>query len=218
MTNLYLLPDGMRRYSKENGVSLEQGYQAMSDKLVEFAGWAREEGFDALYVATNSAENFNRPEAAVTTFLDAFEDVARRWYADCDFAFSGTLELLPERYRTTLEELQAASAKTSGFTLHFIYGMSLSREIIGIFNKLNGKIPELTEDILLEHAYLPAQVDYVIRPGGHTRLSNFYPLMSPFAELHFCDALFPAMTRADFDAALKDLRARDRRYGNYPTA
>jgi undecaprenyl diphosphate synthase len=218
VTNLLLLPDGMRRYSKVNGISLEEGYTAMADKLVEFTAWTREEGFDGLYVATNSAENYSRPESAVKTFLEAFNDVAQRTHGEVDFNFSGSLDLVPERYLTELEELRDKSAKDSGFTLHFVLGMSLTREITGIFNKYNGKVPEMTEELLAANAYVPAPVEFVIRPGGHTRLSNFYPLMSPFAELHFCPALFPAMTRSDFDNALKDLRSRDRRYGNYPTA
>ncbi|WP_329374941.1 undecaprenyl diphosphate synthase family protein [Streptomyces sp. NBC_01483] len=216
MTNLMLLPDGMRRWSQTNGVSLQEGYQAMADKIVEFTGWVREEGFTNFYIATNSAENYTRPEAAVSTFLSAFNDVARRCHGDLNFAFSGSLDLVPESYLTELEELRDKSDKESEFTLHFVLGMSLSREIVDIFNKFNGKVPAMTEEMLADNAYVPEPVDYVIRTGNHIRLSNFYPLMSPFAELHFCPALLPDVTRADFEAALQDLRGRDRRFGGYP--
>ncbi|RII13468.1 Ditrans,polycis-undecaprenyl-diphosphate synthase ((2E,6E)-farnesyl-diphosphate specific) [Streptomyces sp. YIM 130001] len=216
MANLLLLPDGMRRYSQSHSLTLEQGYSDMADKLVEFSGWAREEGFTKLYVATNSAQNYDRPEAAVVTFLEAFNDVARRVHGNLNFEFSGALDLVPERYLKELEELRDTSDKNAPYTLHFILGMSLTRELLTIFNKLNGKVPALTEELLAEHAYIPEPVDYVMRPGGHTRLSNFYPLMSPFAELHFSEVLFPDMQRSDFEEALADLRKRDRRYGVYP--
>jgi undecaprenyl diphosphate synthase len=218
VSNFMLLPDGMRRWSQNQGVSLQESYQAMADKIVEFTGWVREEGFTNFYIATNSAQNYTRPEAAVTTFLGAFNDVARRLHGEVNFEFSGLLDLVPDTYRSELEELSGKSAKDAGFTLHFVLGMSLSREIIGIFNRLNGTIPELTEEILAEHAYVPEPVDYVLRTGGHVRLSNFYPLMSPFAELYFSDALMPDITRAEFDTALADLRGRDRRYGAYPAS
>jgi len=94
--------------------------------------------------------------------------------------------------------------------------MSLSREVISIFNRLNGKIPALTEEILAGQAYVPKQVDYVIRTGGAIRMSSFFPLMSPYAELYFSPVLFPDITRADFDTALADLRKRERRFGGYP--
>ncbi|BBC37154.1 hypothetical protein SGFS_084480 [Streptomyces graminofaciens] len=216
MTNLMLLPDGMRRWSIENGVSLDEGYKAMADKIIEFIGWAREEGITTLYITTSSAANFSRPESAVTTFLDAFDDVARRSHANCNFSFSGSLDLVPDRYLESLEEIRKASDTDSEFTLHYIMGMSLSREIIGIFNRLNGKIPAMTEEILTSNAYVPEQVDFLIRTGGAVRMSSFFPLMSPYAELYFSPLLFPDMTRADFDTALKDLRQRERRFGGYP--
>lgn len=216
MPKLMLLPDGMRRWSEANGVSLTDGYFAMTDKLIEFFDWTREEGFSALYVANNSVKNYSRPEFAVNTFLTAFNNAAKRYHDTCNFNFSGSLDLVPERYLTELEECRDKSDKGSEFTLHFILGMSLSREVIGIFNKFNGKIPAMTEEILAENAYVPEQVDFIIRVGGNIRMSSFFPLMSPFAEMHFSPALFPDLTRADFDAALQDLRQRERRYGGYP--
>lgn len=216
MTNLMLLPDGMRRWSKANGVSLDDGYKAMADKLVEFMGWAREEGIKTLYITTSSAANFSRPEPAVTTFLVAFNDIVRRVHDDVNFDFSGSLHLVPEQYLIELEELRDKSNKESDFTLHYIMGMSLSEEVVQIFNRLNGKIPELTEEILAENAYVPQNVDYLIRTGGAIRMSSFFPLMSPYAELHFSPVLFPDITKAEFDTAMKDLRRRERRYGNYP--
>jgi undecaprenyl diphosphate synthase len=213
---MMLLPDGMRRWSLAHGVTLDEGYRAMAEKLIEFVGWAREEGVTTLYVTTSSAANRNRPDAAVKVVLDAFNHVVQRCYESCNFELSGALDLVPEPYLTEMEELRDKSDRSSEFTLHFLWGMSLSREVIGIFNRLNGKIPVMTEEILASNAYIPKQVDFLIRTGGALRLSDFVPLMSPYAELHFSPALFPDMTRADFDAALQDLRGRDRRFGVYP--
>lgn len=216
MTTLMLLPDGMRRWSQAHGVSLDDGYAAMGDKIVEFMGWAKEAGVKTLYITASSAANHSRPEAAVTTFMNAFNDVVRRVYDTCRFDFSGSLDLVDAPYLTELEELRDKSDKDADFTLHYILGMSLTHEVVGIFNKLNGKIPEMTEEILFEHAYVPTNVDYLIRTGGAIRMSSFFPLMSPYAELHFSPCLFPDMTKADFDAALADLQARERRFGGYP--
>jgi short-chain Z-isoprenyl diphosphate synthase len=216
VTNLMLLPDGMRRWSQGHGVSLDDGYTAMADKLVEFIGWAREESLTTLYITTSSAANFSRPESAVATFLAAFNDVAQRCHDNCNFDFSGSLDLVPDRYLVELEELRDKSDRESDFTLHYILGMSLSREVISIFNKLNGKIPAMTEDILASNTYVPKRVDFIIRTGGAIRMSSFFPLMSPYVELYFSPVLFPDMTRADFDTALQELRRRERRFGGYP--
>jgi undecaprenyl diphosphate synthase len=218
VTNLMLLPDGMRRWSEAHGVSLDEGYAAMGDKLVEFMGWAREEGVTTLYVTTSSAANFTRPESAVRTFLVAFNDVVRRCHDACNFDFSGSLDLVPEPYLAELGELRDKSDKGSEFTLHYILGMALSQEVVSIFNKLNGKIPALNEEILADNAYVQKQIDFIIRTGGAVRMSSFFPLLSPYAELYFSPVLFPDITRADFDTALADLRKRERRFGGYPPA
>ena len=198
-------------------MSLDAGYAAMADRLVEFVGWAREEGVSTLYVTASSAANYGRPEAAVSTFMSAFVDVAQRCHDDYGFDFSGSLDLVPEVYLTELGELRDKACRDSGFTLHYILGMSLSHEVIGIFNRFNGKIPVMTEEVLAGSAYVARPVDFLIRTGGAVRMSSFFPLMSPYAELYFSPLLFPDMTRADFDVAMRDLRGRDRRFGGYPS-
>ncbi|MEU3794777.1 undecaprenyl diphosphate synthase family protein [Streptomyces fructofermentans] len=216
MSNLMLLPDGMRRWSQKQGVSLDDSYAAMTDKLVEFTGWAREEGFTTFYITVSSVANYSRSAEVVETAMNAFTEVVRRSHDTLNFNYSGTLDVVPEQWITELNALRDKSDKNSGFTLHYIMGMSLAHEVIGIFNKYNGKIPAMTEEILADNAYVPEPVDFLIRPGGHVRMSSFYPLMSPFAEMGFSPTLLNDMTRADFDAVLEDLRGRDRRYGLYP--
>ncbi|MCD0448189.1 undecaprenyl diphosphate synthase family protein [Actinocorallia sp. API 0066] len=215
---MMLLPDGMRRWSQKQGVSLEESYAAMTDKILEFADWTRDEGFSTLYVACSSIANYNRSPRAVAVAMDSFTEVVRRCHHRLNFEFSGTLAVVPERWVTELRTLRDKSAKDAGFTLHFVLGMSLTREVIDIFNRFNGKVPVMTEELLAENAYIREPVDYMIRPGGHARVSSFFPLMSPFAEIFFCDVLMPDMTRADFDVALSDLQGRERRFGLYPTA
>lgn len=216
MTNLMLVPDGMRRWSVVRGVPLDDGHKAMADKLVEFTDWAKDDGITTLYVATSSAADLGRPGAGVMSLLAAFDDAARRTRHTCAFDFSGALDLVPKEYLTRLEELRDESAKEPGFTLHYVLGMSPAEEIIQLFHRLNGKVPELTGKILAENAYVPQQVDYFLRTGGAVRMSSFFPLMSPHAELHFSPVLFPDLQRADFDTALKDLRQRERFYGDRP--
>ncbi|XRQ14261.1 undecaprenyl diphosphate synthase family protein, partial [Actinomadura welshii] len=216
MTNLMLLPDGMRRWSQKHDVSIDDGYEAMADKLVEFIGWAREEKVTTLYVTVSSAANHSRPQSVVTMVLGVFADVVRRCHNECGFDFSGSLDLLPGDFLAELEGLRDKSNQDAEFTLHYVLGMSLAREVAGIFNRLNGKIPAITEEILAENAYVPEPVDFIVRTGGAIRMSSFFPMMSPYAELYFSPRLFPDLTRADFDAALRDLRGRERRFGGYP--
>ena len=65
-------------------------------------------------------------------------------------------------------------------------------------------------------ALLP-DVDLLIRTGGEQRLSDFLLWESAYAELWFTDTMWPDFTATDLAAAVKDFRARERRFGGLST-
>jgi undecaprenyl diphosphate synthase len=56
--------------------------------------------------------------------------------------------------------------------------------------------------------------DLLIRTGGEQRISNFLLWNLAYAELWFCDTLWPDFDEQDFDAALAFFANRERRYGH----
>jgi undecaprenyl diphosphate synthase len=61
-------------------------------------------------------------------------------------------------------------------------------------------------------------VDLLIRTGGEKRLSDFLLWESAYAELLFTDRMWPDFGAADLEAALKEFRGRERRFGGVPKA
>ncbi len=58
--------------------------------------------------------------------------------------------------------------------------------------------------------------DLVIRTGGETRISNFLPWQSAYAEYEFCPTLWPDFTPGHLVEILERYRARERRFGAIP--
>jgi undecaprenyl diphosphate synthase len=56
--------------------------------------------------------------------------------------------------------------------------------------------------------------DLLIRTGGEQRISNFLLWNLAYAELYFCDCLWPEFGADDFDKALEYYAGRQRRYGH----
>jgi len=56
--------------------------------------------------------------------------------------------------------------------------------------------------------------DLLIRTGGEQRISNFLLWNLAYAELWFCDTLWPDFDEQDFDDALAFFANRERRYGH----
>jgi undecaprenyl diphosphate synthase len=61
-------------------------------------------------------------------------------------------------------------------------------------------------------------VDLLLRTGGERRLSDFLLWECAYAELAFLDVTFPDLTTADLDAVFADFAARERRFGDVPSA
>jgi undecaprenyl diphosphate synthase len=59
-------------------------------------------------------------------------------------------------------------------------------------------------------------VDLLIRTGGEQRLSDFLLWECAYAELHFVERMWPDFDADDLAAAMREYRARDRRFGRAP--
>ena len=56
-------------------------------------------------------------------------------------------------------------------------------------------------------------VDLFIRTSGEQRISNFLLWQLAYAELYFCDTLWPDFDQASLQNAVNDFAGRERRYG-----
>ncbi len=80
-----------------------------------------------------------------------------------------------------------------------------------------GKITSdlITEESFAERLYtagLP-EIDLMIRTGGDMRISNFLLWQLSYAELYVTETCWPEFSRADFLAAIRQFKTRQRRFG-----
>ena len=76
-------------------------------------------------------------------------------------------------------------------------------------------IEDLSEDDISQRIYTSGQdePDFIIRPSGEYRLSNFLVWQSAYAEFWYSDVLWPDFSTTDLDSAINDFNKRDRRFG-----
>ncbi|HEX5395870.1 MAG TPA: undecaprenyl diphosphate synthase family protein, partial [Candidatus Limnocylindria bacterium] len=106
----------------------------------------------------------------------------------------------------------------SRMDLNIAFNYSGRKEIIDAARALvaAGVPPaELDEARFEEQLYTDGQPDpdLIVRTGGEQRTSNFLLWQGAYAELVFCQTLWPDFTVAEFDAALGEFARRQRRYG-----
>lgn len=77
------------------------------------------------------------------------------------------------------------------------------------------QVYQITEQIFEQYLYSSGipDVDLLIRTGGDKRISNFLLWQISYAELYFCDKLWPEFCEKDFLLALYNFQTRHRNYG-----
>ena len=77
------------------------------------------------------------------------------------------------------------------------------------------KPEDITEEMMSDHMYTAGQKDpdFILRPSGEKRLSNFMLWQAAYSELVEMDVLWPDFTRSDLDAAIEEFNHRSRRFG-----
>jgi undecaprenyl diphosphate synthase len=214
--NVAIITDGNGRWARARRLSVNAGHDAGADTLKARLRDAVELGIEQLTVYSFSTENWSRPAAEVEGLISILARRIAREAPELDrhgvrMRFIGRREgVHPE----LIQEMDRAEALTEGntlITLYVAFNYGGRAEIVDAAKRLCGD----SEDDFRACLYAPdmRDPDLIIRTGGERRLSNFLLWQSAYAELVFCEELWPEFTRGDLERALSDYRARRRRFG-----
>lgn len=218
-----IIMDGNGRWAELRGLPRIEGHRRGAERSKEIIDVAQDLGVKCLTLYAFSTENWQRPQAEVTTLMKLLEFYLKNEFAllirkNVVFRAIGEVWRLPENIQSLI---RATEEKSSGNTgMHLVAALSYSgrSEIIRAVKKImaEGKNPEeMTEasfESYLDTAGLP-QPDLIIRTSGERRLSNFLLWQSAYSELYFTDVLWPDFDKEEFMIALQDFQSRDRRFG-----
>lgn len=228
-----LIMDGNRRWARQMGMpNPSLGHKYGAEHAENVLAWCEAVGIKHVTVFLCSTENLrNRGDAEVAFLMQVIEEMSAdrlgrrdaRWRVHV----AGMLDTLPDSTARALKEAVEATrdcATGAHVTLAVAYGGR--QEVI---DALRGHLHEQAEaggsladvastftvDDIARHLYTAGQPDpdLIIRTSGEQRMSNFLLWQSPYAELYFCEANWPAFREIDFLRALRSFAARQRRHG-----
>ena len=227
-----IVMDGNGRWAEARGLPRSAGHRAGVKPVrlcVEECGRL---GVEALTVFAFSSENWGRPSQEVGLLMQLFLDTLDREIDE--LAAKGVrLRFIGERTSlgaALLERIERAEGRTAGNT-----GLTL---VVAIAYGGRWDVLEATRRLAVEVASGRLEAEYIdearfsaelalaglpepdlfIRTGGDLRISNFLLWNLAYTELWFTERLWPDFALADLEAALADYAARERRYGQRPTA
>ncbi|MFN3267981.1 MAG: polyprenyl diphosphate synthase [Zestosphaera sp.] len=234
--HIAIIPDGNRRWARNQGFDVNVGHEVGYERLEEVLNWLWDLGVKAVTVYAMSYENcIRRPEEEKTHLFNLMERGVEKLINErilekykVRVRFLGRLDIVPENLRSEIRKIEELSSQYSERILNVALCYGGRQEIVDAVKILardlkEGKvsIDEISEELFMK--YLPAtsdlptlnlsEPDLVIRTSGELRISNFLLWHIAYSELYFCDVFWPEFRRIDLLRAIRAYQKRQRRFG-----
>jgi len=225
--HIAIVMDGNGRWAQARGLPRVAGHVAGVGVVRRTVAYCARKGVRALTAFAFSSENWNRPEKEVSSLQKLFlrslkketkelnaSNVRMRFIGD----FSRFSEAMQNEIAKAIELTQHNTGLT--FVLAFNYGgrwdiFQAAQRFAQRATQENLDITQLEEkdfSCYLSSADLP-EPDFFIRTSGECRISNFLLWQIAYAELYFCNVLWPDFSEKELDEAFRAYSQRDRRFG-----
>jgi len=223
-----VIMDGNGRWARKRALPRHAGHRSGAGAVRKIVEIAAEHGVRYLTLFAFSSENWNRPREEVSKLMGLFVESLQREIDELHrnnvrLEFIGSRDLLQPKL---LDKIIAAETRTSdntGLRLQVAVAYGGRWDIVQAARRLAERVADgdiAAQDIddtafaaELELAEVP-DPDLLIRTGGEQRISNFLLWNLAYAELWFCDTLWPDFGQKEFTEALAFYASRERRYGH----
>ncbi|MBN2165506.1 MAG: isoprenyl transferase [Marinilabiliaceae bacterium] len=226
-SHVAIIMDGNGRWARKRGNSRIFGHKNGVKAVREVTEAAAELGIGYLTLYAFSTENWNRPKTEVDALMSLLvktisDETKTLMENNVQLNVIGFKDSLPQRVRKNLEDCIEKTSSNTGLVLNLALSYSSRWEIIDAVKKIaddvsNKKISvdDINADFFSNYLTTSGMPDpeLMIRTSGETRISNFLLWQLAYAELYFCDVLWPDFRKENFYEALINYQNRERRFG-----
>jgi len=223
MENIHLgiIPDGNRRWAKKRGLEPWKGHIYGAKKIEEVLKWCFELGIKKVSFYLLSYENMmKRSKKELENIFKLLENYLEKWEKEKLYEkyevrinFLGNFRKIPKSLVKLMLRVSRKSLKFSKRILNFLIGYSGTYDIVQAVKKMIKNRVKITEKNLKNFLLVDDDVDLIIRTGGYSRLSNFLPLQSSYAEIYVLNKYWPDITKKDLIKALNWYKKVQRNFG-----
>lgn len=223
-----VIMDGNGRWARKRGLPRQAGHRAGVKSVRATVEIAAERGVKYLTLFAFSSENWSRPREEVSSLMSLFIEALEREVAELHrnnvrLRFIGDRQALAPELRQSMQAAEETTASNAGLQLFIAVAYGGRWDVIQAARRLAEKAvagetqPADIDDAQFAECLALAGIpdpDLLIRTGGEKRISNFLIWNLAYTELYFCDCLWPAFRKADFDKAIDYYARRQRRFGH----
>jgi len=222
-----IIMDGNGRWAKKRGNSRVFGHKNGVKAVRAVTEAAAELGIEYLTLYAFSTENWSRPKLEVDALMALLvstisSETKTLMKNNVRLGVIGCVDTLPKDVHRKLMECIEATSVNSGLTLNLALSYSSRWEITEAVKTIASavqkgelNIDDINPDTISNNLTTSGMPDpeLMIRTSGELRISNFLMWQLSYAELYFCDTLWPDYGKEDFYTALIDYQGRERRFG-----
>ena len=220
--HIAIIMDGNGRWAKKRSLPRSAGHAAGAKTFKDIARYCNKIGLEYLTVYAFSTENWKRPKEEVDGIMKLLRDylIDAENFKDENIRvkFLGNLGVLDEDIKALIKKNEDGSKDATGLNLNIAINYGGKDEITrAVRDIVKEGIPaeEITEEVISEHLYTKGMPDpdFIIRPSGEYRLSNYLIWQSAYAEYWFSDILWPDFKPRHLEQAIDEYNHRNRRFG-----
>ena len=220
--HIAIIMDGNGRWAKKRSLPRTAGHVAGSKNFKDIARYSNKIGLEYLTVYAFSTENWKRPKDEVQNIMNILRDYLRdaKNFKDENIKvkFIGNIEVLDEDIKKLIAEAEEASENATGLHLNIALNYGGRDEIVNAVKRLvreGVSADDIDEKAISDRLYTSGQPDpdFIIRPSGEFRLSNYLIWQAAYAEYWFSDILWPDFKPRHLEAAIDEYCRRNRRFG-----
>ena len=217
--HIAIIMDGNGRWAELQGKKRVKGHEQGAEvvkKITNFCSGHPE--IERLTLYAFSTENWKRPRLEVEFLMKLLEKYLRNElpsYLENNVRFEpiGDLREFSKSLQKTIQEVKDKTAHCDGLVQSLALNYGSRNEILRAVNNLKKSQNTITEIMLSNELDCKHDIDLLIRTGGDHRLSNFLLWQAAYAELFFCDTLWPDFTTSDLEKIIKKFTKIERRFG-----
>jgi undecaprenyl diphosphate synthase len=220
--HIAIIMDGNGRWAKKRKMPRSAGHIAGAKTFKTIARYCNKIGLKYLTVYAFSTENWKRPQEEVDNIMnllrDYLKDTENFKGENIRLRFIGDLEPLADDIKELIAKNEKDSADATGLNLNIAINYGGRDEITKAVKRIvksGASAEDITEELISQNLYTAGMPDpdYIIRPSGEYRLSNYLIWQSAYAEYWFSDVLWPDFKPKHLEEAIDDYNKRNRRFG-----
>lgn len=217
--HIAIIMDGNGRWAEMQGKKRVKGHEAGSEVVKNVTTYcSNNDEIKRLTLYAFSTENWKRPRLEVEflmALLDKYLKKELQTYLDNNVRFEpiGDLRAFSKKLQNTIAMVVEKTAHCDGLVQSLALNYGSQDEILRAVNSLKTEEGEITSEMLSNELDCKHDVDLLIRTGGDHRLSNFLLWQAAYAELHFCDTLWPDFSPKELEKIIKKFTKVERRFG-----